>query len=108
VISGYAPSDPACDGGCGPDVHYGSDSSTHNVQPDQINGTVTYTVPFDGSAQYYSMDVNTTTSDSRLTCKIVAVGPAPDVPLTVSSGSGICSAQAAPQDASGESWQNEQ
>lgn len=112
IISGYAPGDPACGGGCGPTIEYGSDSDTHNLQPDEINGTVTYTVPFDPNASYYAINVNTTTSSSHLTCKIVAIGPSPDAPTTVSSGSetgsGICSAQAAPADSTGESWTNEQ
>lgn len=112
VISGYAPSDPACGGGCGPEIDYGSDSDTHDAQPDSIDGTVTYTVPFDPDAEFYSVDVTTSTSSSHVTCKIVAVGPSPDVPTTVSSGSetgqGICSAQASLEDSSGDSWQNEQ
>ncbi|HEX6450323.1 MAG TPA: hypothetical protein VF060_12785 [Trebonia sp.] len=111
VISGYAPADPACGGGCDPDITYGSDSDTHDVTR-TIDGTVTYSVPFNGNALYYSLSVSTDTSDSHLTCKIVAVGPSPDAPLTVSSasetGQNICSAQAAPADSSGLSWTNEQ
>lgn len=110
VVSGYAPADPACGGGCNPTIDYGSDSSTHNVQ-EPISGTVTFTVPFDPNAQYYSVNVSTDTTDSHLTCKIVASGPSPDVPTTVSTGSetgqSICSAQAAPSDSTGESWQSE-
>lgn len=110
VISGYAPGDPACGGGCNPDVTYGSDSSTHNVSR-EVNGTVTYKVPFDASAEYYSLNVDTDTASSHLQCKIVATGPG-DTPTTVSSGSvtgqGICSAQAAPEDSTGISWDNEQ
>lgn len=111
VISGYAPGDPECGGGCGPDISYGSDTDTHDVQPDSINGTVTYTVPFDPSASYYSVNVSTSTSSSHLTCKIVAVGPSPDAPTTVAKGSETgqaeCSAQAAPSDETGESWTEE-
>lgn len=111
IISGYAPSDPACGGGCGPEIMYGSDSDTHDVQPPEINGTLAYTVPFSPDAEYYSVTVSTTTGSSHVSCKIIAVGPSPDVPLTVSSASATgqneCDAQAAPEDSTGETWQKE-
>jgi hypothetical protein len=96
------------------DVTYGSDSDNHDVTLPSLNGTVRYTVPFDGSAQYYALSV-TFTSAGHMTCKIVVKGPYPDVPLTVSHGSasggdngGLCSAQAAPNNSTGTSWQNEE
>lgn len=108
IISGYAPGDPDCGGGCGPDINYGSDADTHDVQPESIDGTVTYTVPFDPNAQFYSVTVTTSTSSSHVTCKIVATGPPPDAPTTIVSGSETgqseCNAQAAPSDETGESW----
>jgi hypothetical protein len=97
----------------GVDINYGSDADTHDRTLPSLNGRVTYTVPFDPSAQYYSVDVDWSSAGS-VTCKIVVLGPAPDAPLTVSRGSGdggnngaICSAQAAPNDSTGMSWQNE-
>lgn len=111
VVSGYAPGDPECGGGCDPDITYGSDSDTHDVQR-AIDGTVTYSVPYDPNAEFYSIDVTTDTSSSHVKCKIVVVGPSPDVPLTASKGSetgeNICSAQAAPEDSSGLTWDDGQ
>ena len=77
----------------------------------EINGTLTYTVPFNPDAEYYSVTVSTTTSSSHVSCEIIAVGPSPDAPLTVSSASATgqneCDAQAAPEDSTGETWQKE-
>jgi hypothetical protein len=96
------------------DVTYGSDSDNHDVTLPGLNGTVRYVVQFDGSVQYYALDV-TFTSAGQVSCKIVVKGPYPDVPLTVSHGSasggnngGDCSAQAAPNNSTGTSWQNEE
>jgi hypothetical protein len=109
IVSGYAPGDGY---GNGPTVDYGSDGSTHEAQPASISGTLTYSIPFDPSAQYYSLNAQLTGS-GQLSCKIVVTGPYPDKPLTVSSGNAsggysICSAQAAPTDSTGLNWQNEQ
>lgn len=109
IVSGYAPGDGY---GSGPTVDYGSDSDTHEAQPASIDGTLTYSVPYDPSAQYYSVNAQLTGS-GNLSCKIVVTGPYPDKPLTVSSGSAsggysICSAQAAPTDPSGLTWNNEE
>ena len=109
IISGYAPGDGY---GNGPDISYGSDSDTHEAKPADIDGMVTYSVPFSPNARYYSVTAQLAGS-GHLSCKIVVIGPYPDQPLTVSSGKApggypICSAQAAPTDSSGLSWQNEQ
>jgi hypothetical protein len=95
------------------DINYGSDSDTHDVTLPALSGRVKYVVKFDPTAQYYSLDV-TFTSAGNVQCKIVALGPSPDIPLTVSHGSasggsngGLCTAQAAPNNSNGESWQNE-
>jgi len=107
VISGYAPGDGY---GNGPTINYGSDSSTHEADPADINGTLTYTMPFDPSAEYYSLNAQLI-GTGHLSCKIVVTGPG-DQPLTVSKGTAeggysVCSAQAAPSDPSGLNWQDE-
>ena len=61
------------------DVTYGSDSDNHDVTLPSLNGTVRYTVPFDGSAQYYAPSV-TFTSAGHMTCKIVVKGALPGCP----------------------------
>ena len=109
IISGYAPGGGY---GNGPDITYGSDSDTRTAKPADIDGMVTYSVPFNPNARYYSVNVQLAGS-GHVSCKIVVIGPYPDQPLTVSSGQAsggypICSAQAAPADSSGLSWQNEQ
>jgi hypothetical protein len=109
IVSGYAPGDGY---GNGPTINYGSNGSTHEADPADISGTLTYSVPFDPSASYYSLNAQLEGS-GHLSCKIVVTGPYPDVPLTVSHGTAeggysICSAQAAPSDPSGLSWQDEQ
>lgn len=111
VVSGYAPN-AGCGSSCGPTVDYGSNSDTHDVQLSSLNGTVTYSMPFDPDAQFYSLNAQLS-GGGHVTCKIVAIGPSPDVPTTVShgsasGGSAICSAQAAPDDPGGSSWTNEQ
>jgi hypothetical protein len=94
------------------DISYGSNRDTHDVT---INngyfGRHVYRVRFDGNAQYYALDASFT-SAGHLSCKIVATGPNV-TPLTVSHGSasgnsGDCSAQAAPNDSKGSSWDDEQ
>ena len=109
IISGYAPGDGY---GSGPTISYGSDSSTHEADPADIDGTLTYSVPFDPSATYYTLNAQLIGS-GHLSCKIVVTGPYPDVPTTVSKGTAAggystCSAQAAPSDPNGLSWQDEQ
>ena len=109
TITGYAPGDGY---GNGPTINYGSDGNTHEVDPASIDGTLTYTMPYDGTASYYSLNAQLAGS-GHLSCKIVVTGPYPDAPLTVSHGSAdggysICSAQAAPSDPSGLNWQDEQ
>lgn len=109
IISGDAPGDGY---GNGPTIDYGSSSSTHEADPGRISGTLTYSVPFDPSAEYYSVNASLAGS-GHITCKIVVTGPYPDKPLTVSSGDASggyseCMAQAAPSDSSGLSWQDEQ
>lgn len=98
----------------GLDITYGSDSNTHDVSIPALDGRLKYVMHFDGSAQYYSIDV-LFSSAGNVSCKIVVLGPYPDVPLTVSKGSssagnngGDCSAQAAPNNSNGTSWDNEQ
>ena len=109
IISGYAPGDGYGDG---PDISYGSDSDTREARPAGVDGMVTYSVPFSPDARYYSVTAQLAGS-GHLSCKIVVIGPYPGQPRTVSSGKAsggypICSAQAAPADPSGLSWQNEQ
>ena len=109
IISGYAPGDGY---GNGPTINYGSNSDTREADPASIDGTLTYTMPYDGSASYYSLNAQLAGS-GHLSCKIVVTGPYPDAPLTVSHGSAeggysVCSAQAAPSDPSGLNWQDEQ
>lgn len=65
---------------------------------------------FRGDAQYYSLDAQLE-GGGDIHCKIVVSGPNINT-MTVSSGhasggENICSVQAAPNDASGSSWQNE-
>ena len=109
TITGYAPGDGY---GNGPTINYGSSSDEHQASPASIDGTLTYTMPYDGTASYYSLNAQLAGS-GHLSCKIVVTGPYPDAPLTVSHGSAsggysICSAQAAPSDPSGLNWQDEQ
>jgi hypothetical protein len=110
VITGNV---PASEFG-GLDINYGSDSSTNDVTLNSLAGRVVYSMPFDPSAEYYSVDV-TFSSAGSVSCKIVVIGPYPDVPLVASKGSanggnngGDCSAQAAPNNSTGTSWDNEQ
>ncbi len=99
-----------------PDITYGSDSDHRDGGGNlgdlgQGNGLPwRASIPFDPNAQYYSIDAQLQ-GGGDITCKIVVTGPG-WVPLVVSRGhaSGsynICSAQAAPSDSSGTSWQNE-
>ncbi len=109
TVTGYAPGDGY---GNGPTVNYGSSSDTREASLASIDGTLTYTMPYDGTAEYYSLNAQLAGS-GHLTCKIVVTGPYPDAPLTVSHGSAsggysVCSAQAAPSDPSGLNWQDEQ
>lgn len=90
------------------DITYGSDTDSHQVTLNSLHGSVKYTVPFDASAEFYSVDV--TIDGGQVACSIIATAPA-DNPLTVSHGSAtgqnVCSAQAAPED-NGLNWSNEQ
>lgn len=108
VVTGTAPG--------GADITYGSDSDNRNAPgtlgPLGSGAAVPWhgSVPFDGSAQYYAVNAQLE-SGGDITCKIVVTGPG-DVPLTVATGhasgdAAICSAQAAPTDPSGLSWQKE-
>jgi len=105
VIAGYS-----SNGGL--KINYGSNRNAHTAHLPHINGTVTYSVPFDPNAQYYAVNAQIV-RDGHLTCEIVVIGQPPAKPLTVSRGSAsgggsICSARAAPSDTSGLSWRNEQ
>ena len=105
IIAGYSSSG-------GLEINYGSNRNTHTAHLPHINGTVTYSVPFDPNAQYYAVNAQIV-RDGHLTCEIVVIGQYPAKPLTVSRGSAsgggsICSALAAPSDPSGLSWRNEQ
>ena len=97
------------------DITYGSDADSHDVTLPSLSGRVAYNVPFDGSAEFYDVSVNFTGS-GQVSCKIVVTGPAPDVPTAVAHGTatssgadsgGLCTAQAAPDDSTGESWEQE-
>jgi hypothetical protein len=99
-----------------PSVTYGSDSDNRDgggTLGQLSDGNAlpwTRSLKFDGNASYYSLDAQLEGSGD-ISCKIVVSGPG-DAPLTVSHGhaSGgynICSAQAAPSDSTGTSWQNE-
>lgn len=99
------------------DITYGSDSDTHNVTLPSLAGKVTYSVPFDANAQYYSVDANFS-GQGQATVKIVVSGTGMN-PTTVAKGSatatddgtgmagGLASAQAAPEDGTGVSWMQE-
>lgn len=105
VVAGYSSSG-------GLKINYGSNRNAHAAHLPHINGTVTYSVPFDPNAQYYAVNAQIV-RDGHLTCEIVVIGQPPAKPLTVSRGSAsgggsICSARAAPSDTSGLSWRNEQ
>jgi hypothetical protein len=102
VVSGTAPD--------GIDITYGPAGSNYSG-PSSLDGTVTESVPFDGQAEFYHLDAQLQGAGS-VKCKIVVTGPNDD-PLTVSSGGAsggfnICSAQAAPVNSTGLSWQNEE
>lgn len=102
VVSGTAPD--------GINITYGPSGSDF-AGPSTLNGTATMSVPFDGSASFYALNAQLQGAGS-IKCKIVVTGPG-DNPTTVSSGGAsggfnICSAQAAPEDASGLQWQNEE
>jgi hypothetical protein len=99
-----------------PSITYGSDADNrdgggHAGDLGQGNALPwTGSVRFDGSAMYYHLSAQLQGSGD-ISCKITVTGPGM-VPLVVSRGhaSGsynICSAQAAPTDSSGTSWQNE-
>lgn len=108
VVTGSAPS--------GADITYGSDSDNRTVSGHLgVLGTGAAvpwhgSVKFDGSALYYVVNAQLD-GGGNIKCKIVVTGPG-DQPLTVatghaSGGYSICSAQAAPTDSSGLSWQKE-
>jgi hypothetical protein len=99
-----------------PSITYGSDSDSRDgggtLGPLSDGNGLPWTrsLKFSGDAQYYSINAQLEGS-GEISCKIVVSGPG-DAPLTVSHGhaSGgynICSAQAAPSDSTGTSWQNE-
>jgi hypothetical protein len=105
VLSGYAPRNGR---GVGPEITYGSDRSTHEAQPPGINGTVTYSVPFDPAAHRYAVRAQLSGS-GHLTCAVIVIRSRPDKPLTVSSGyahggDSVCSARAIESDPEGRSW----
>jgi hypothetical protein len=99
-----------------PSITYGSDADNRDG-----NGTAGLlgdgnplpwhaSMRFRSDAQYYSMDAQLEGSGD-IKCKLVVTGPG-IAPLTVatghaSGGYSICSVQAAPNDTSGSSWQNE-
>jgi hypothetical protein len=99
-----------------PSITYGSDADNrdgggHLGDLGQGNALPwSASVPFDGSAMYYDMSAQLQ-GYGDISCKITVTGPGL-VPLVVAKGhaSGsynICSAQAAPADTSGTSWQSE-
>ena len=49
IIAGYSSSG-------GLEINYGSNRNTHRTHLPHINGTVTYSVPFDPNAQYYAVN----------------------------------------------------
>jgi hypothetical protein len=96
------------------DISFGSNTATHDKTLPAMDGRRVYRMKFDGSAEYYSLNVDFTSAGS-VSCAIIAGGPG-DQPLTVAHGSadsagdnsgGLCSAQAAPTDSSGLHWQSE-
>lgn len=97
IISGYAPADSY---GGKPVIGYGSGRFTGEAEPDQINGTITYEVPFSWAAHSYFVNVFLAMT-GHVTCKVVLVGPYPDRPVALSSAAAAgelatCSAVAAP------------
>jgi hypothetical protein len=107
VVSGYAPADSY---GHTPAIDYGSDGDPHEASPAPINGTLTFTVPFDPAAGSYMLDVWLTATASHVTCKIAVAGPGgPRTASTVSAVStagelGSCNLRVTPSD-DGRSWQ---
>lgn len=108
IVTGNAPG--------GVDITYGSDADNRSPKGGLgFDGSGTAipwrgSMRFRGDAQYYQFDAQLQ-GGGDITCKIVVTGPGIQ-PLTVSSGhaSGqynICSAQAAPSDPQGRSWDNE-
>lgn len=99
-----------------PSITYGSDSDnrdgggTLGILSDGNTLPWHGSMKFRGDAEFYSIDAQLE-SGGDITCKIVVTGPGV-APLTVASGhasggDNICSAQAAPNDTTGSSWQNE-
>jgi hypothetical protein len=98
------------------DITYGSNNHTHNVSLQSLAGKIAYTVAYQPGADYYAADV-LFTGPGHASVKIVVHGGPATVPLLVSSGSasssggdmsgGDASAQAAPNDRAGTSWQDE-
>ena len=99
-----------------PSVTYGTDSDNRDgggTLGELGDGNAlpwSRSLPFNGNAQYYYMDAQLEGA-GNISCKIVVTGPG-DQPLTVASGhasggENICSAQAAPSDSTGTSWQSE-
>lgn len=97
-----------------PSISYGSDSDSrepgHLGELSDGNALPWHSsMPFDGSAEYYTMSAQLE-GPGNIHCKIVVTGP--DIaPLTVASGhaqsdsgGAICDAQAAPSDTSGTNW----
>ena len=100
------------------DITYGSDSATHDVTfPNLDSQGATFSMPFDPSAQYYSVQANFTGSGTAKV-KIIVSGRSMH-PTVVAHGSasatdngtgmagGLASAQAAPNDSTGVSWTQE-
>jgi hypothetical protein len=99
-----------------PSITYGADSDNRDgggTLGELGDGNATpwsRSLPFSGEAQYYFMNAQLE-GTGDISCKIVVTGPGDD-PLTVASGHArggysICSAQAAPSDSTGTSWQDE-
>jgi hypothetical protein len=108
IVSGYAPSDRYGDKTV---IEYGSDLDTRGADPAQINGTVTYKVPFNGAAQYYQIIVWLAMA-GHVTCTVVVTGPDPDLPATASTGSAsgelaTCAARAGPGSDGWATWRDE-
>ncbi len=84
VISGDA---PAVADGDEIAIDYGSGLHIGQAAPAQINGTITYQVPFSPSARSYFVSVAILMA-GHLTCKVVLVRPYPRMPATISSAAG--------------------
>jgi hypothetical protein len=110
VITGYAPGGDYNT----VDISYGSNNDNHDVTLPSLTGKVVYSVPFDSSADYYSVDASYM-GTGHLAVKIVITGHSMN-PTTVSHGHGsgageysdvMASAQASANNPQGTQWMDE-